>query len=378
MAKKLLFILNEPTYFVSHRLPIACAARDAGYMIYIATGDAIAPKKITEEGFVYYQIPLSRNGRNIFAEFTSLIAIYRLMRHLKPDLVHLVTIKPVLYGAIAARFARVPAVVAAVSGLGYAFIEQYFEAKLLKFLVQRLYRAAFRHKNLQVIFQNSDDERTLLNMGVLNKNQSNLIRGSGVDLSYYCQSAEPCSPPFVVVMASRLLRNKGVMEYVAATQLLRARGINARFWLAGHPDQGNPTSIDEQQLRMWIKNQDIEYLGYCQDIPRLFSQVHLVVLPSYREGLPRVLVEAAACGRAVITTDVPGCRAAITPGKTGLLVKVKDPSSLANAIYTLLTNHSLRQAMGVEGRKLAEHEFNITKIVEQHTKIYQMIVGHNN
>jgi glycosyltransferase involved in cell wall biosynthesis len=368
--RKLLFILNEPTYFISHRLPIALAAKAAGYEIHIATGETIPPQRIKEENFSYHPIPLSRSGRNIYSELLSLFAIYRLMKKIRPDIVHLVTIKPVIYGAIAARFARVPAVVAAISGLGYAFIDQHLEARILRNIISRLYRVAFQHPNLKVIFQNTDDENTLLNMGALKKEQSILIRGSGVDLKHYHYTAEPPAPPLVVVMAARLLRDKGVMEFIEAATILRTQDINVRIWLAGRPDPGNPSSIDEEQLEFWTKNKTIEYLGYCDNIPSLFSQAHLVVLPSYREGLPRVLAEAAACGRAIVTTDVPGCREAIIPGKTGLLVKARDPASLANAIHSLLINHPLRQTMAANGRRFAENVYNIIDIVDEHLHIY--------
>lgn len=376
MKRTLLFILNEPTYFISHRLPIAIAARHEGYDIHVATGEPIAPQKIADEGFVYHPIPLSRSGRNVFSELKSLYAMYRLMKKLKPDIVHLVTIKPVIYGSLAARFAKVPAVVAAISGLGYAFIDQYLEAKILRRLISHLYRHAFRHENLKVIFQNKDDEDTLLKMGALKKEQSMLIHGSGVDLTRYAFTKEPNNTPLIVVMAARLLKDKGIREYVEAAALLRAQGINARFWLAGPLDPGNPSAIRETQLRQWIINQDIEYLGYCDNIPELFSQVNLVVLPSYREGLPRVLAEAAACGRAVVTTDVPGCRAAIIPGETGLLTNVRDAVSLSDAIHRLLCNESLRYQMGTNGRKLAEHLFNIDHIVAVHLQLYNTLTEH--
>ena len=373
MKRTLLFILNEPTYFISHRLPIAIAARDAGYEIHVATGAKIAPPRINEEGFSYHPLPLSRSGRNIISELISLVAIYRLMRRIKPDIVHLVTIKPVIYGSIAARFARVPAVVAAVSGLGYAFIDQYLEAKFLRKIISHLYRVAFRHKNLKVIFQNDDDKNTLIQLKAVKEDQSVLIRGSGVDLTQYNYYPEPNTSLPIIVMAARLLRDKGVAEYVEAAKILRSKGVKARFWLAGNPDPGNPSSIDENQLNTWIKNKDIEYIGYCQNISHLFSQVNLVVLPSYREGLPRVLAEAAACGRAVITTDVPGCRAAIIPDKTGLLVEVKNTLSLTTAIHKLLFDNILRNSMGSEGRKLAENKFNITRIVDDHLQIYHIV-----
>lgn len=370
MKKRILFIINDPAYFVLHRLPIAIAAREQGYEIHLAGGDLNVLPQIRDLNFEYHFIPIARSGRNIFIEMKTLIALYFLMRRLKPSIVHLITIKPVLYGALVARLAKVPAVVAAITGLGYVFTNQHAETRLLRRVVVLLYRHAFRHKNLKVLFENVDDENALLALGVLKKEQSVLIRG-GVDLTQYIYNHEPETPP-VVVLASRLLKDKGVLEYVEAAKLLKKSGLNARFLLAGYPDPGNPSSISEAQLKEWVFAQDIEYIGY-QNTATLFSQVHLVVLPSYREGLPRVLVEAAACGRAIVTTDVPGCRAAITPGKTGLLVNVQDVASLAEGIRTLLTNPDLRKNMGMEGRKLAEAEFDIRKIVAEHLRVYQML-----
>ncbi|OGV29523.1 MAG: hypothetical protein A3E88_00305 [Legionellales bacterium RIFCSPHIGHO2_12_FULL_35_11] len=372
--KKLLFILNEPTYFISHRLPIAIAAKKEGYEIHVATGYPNAIPRIIDEGFTYHAIPLSRSGRNVFVEIYSILAIYHLMKKLKPDITHLVTIKPVIYGSLAARFAKIPAVVAAVSGLGYAFIDDYLEARLLRKIISRLYRHAFQHKNLKVIFQNTDDRDTLIKIGAVKEEQSVLIRGSGVDLNHYKYTEEPSTPPFVVVMASRLLRDKGVYEYVAAAKLLRDESINAKFLLAGKTDKGNPSSVSQKQLSRWSQDKDIEYIGY-QDTQILFQKVHLVVLPSYREGLPRVLAEAAASGRAIITTDVPGCRAAIVPDKTGLLVNVGDHLSLARAIMKICSNDSLRHEMSKNARLFAEMEFNIVNIVDEHLKIYSLISG---
>lgn len=370
MKKKILFIINDPTYFVSHRLPIAIEAREQGYEVHLAGGEPNILPKIRDLNFAYHFIPLSRSGRNIGSEFKSLLSLYFLMRKLQPFVVHLITIKPVLYGSLVARLAKVPAVVAAVTGLGYAFINN--EAKILRKIVIHLYRHAFRHKNLKVLFQNVDDKNTLLSLGVLKEEQSVLIRGSGADLTQYSYSPEPETFTYVVVLASRLLKDKGVVEYVEAAKLLKKSGLNVRFLLAGDIDPGNPSSLDEVQIQKWVRDQDIEYIGY-QDTATLFSQVHIVVLPSYREGLPRVLIEAAACGRAVVTTDVPGCRDAITPNKTGLLVKAQDAKALAEGIRTLITNSAMRKEMGIEGRKLAETEFDIKKIVSEHMQVYSSL-----
>lgn len=371
MQKRLLFILNEPTYFISHRLPIAIAARNAGYEVHVATGARDAPSAITLEGFQYHSLPLSRSGRNIFVELKSILVIYRLIKKINPHIVHLVTIKPVIYGCIAARFAKVPAVIAAVSGLGYAFIDQYVEAKILKKIVSQLYCYAFRHPNLNVIFQNQDDQNTLTKITGLSLTRTTLIPGSGVDLNHYQYTPEPENSPPIAIMAARLLRDKGIYEYIAAAKILRKKGVIAKFWLAGQIDHGNPSSVTAKQLKKWQKEGYIEYLGHHDNIPKLFSKCNLVVLPSYREGLPRVLSEAAACGRAVVTTDVPGCRSAIIPQKTGLLVNVRDAVSLANALEKILTDKKTRHEMGMAGRKLAEEHFNIQKIITQHMLLYQ-------
>jgi glycosyltransferase involved in cell wall biosynthesis len=372
MKKKLLFIINDLTCFITHRMPVALAARDQGFEIHIATANPNGLPQIQDEGFFYYCLPLSRSGKNILSETISLFAMYRLMRRIQPSIVHLITIKPVTYGSLAARFAKVPAVVAAVTGLGYAFTERRVKARLLRKIISRLFRYAFKHKNLKVIVQNNDDKNTLIQIGALQETQAILISGSGVNLQQYQYCVEPESLPYIIVLAARLLHDKGINEYVAAAKLLKQKGLNARFLIAGQSDPGNPSAISEAQLQAWTEAQDIEYLGF-QNTAELFSQAHIVVLPSYREGLPRVLIEAAACGRAVITTDVPGCRAAIIPDVTGLLVNAQDPTSLAQAMEKLILNDALRIQMGIEGRKFAEREFNLTKIVAQHLQVYGAI-----
>lgn len=370
MKKKLLFIVNEPTYFISHRFPIALAAHDAGYEIHLATGTKAPPPEIREKRFYYHHIPLSRSGQNIFLESLSVVTMYRLMKQIQPDIVHLITTKPVIYGSFVARLARVPAVVAAVSGLGFIFTGQDFKTKSLRRIVHHFYQFGFKHKNLKVIFQNKHDQALLLEMGVLQAKQSLIIHGSGVDLSQYAYAEEPSTRPLIVLMAARLLADKGIREYVEAARILKLRGMNVEFWLAGSIDPGNPTSVNEEQLQTWQQEGSVKILSYIRDIPKLFSQVHLVVLPSYREGLPRVLSEAAACGRAVITSDVPGCRDAILPEKTGMLVKVKDALDLANAIQYLLSNDALRKEMGLAARYFAERRFDITRIVKAHMDIF--------
>jgi glycosyltransferase involved in cell wall biosynthesis len=285
-----------------------------------------------------------------------------------------VTIKPVLYGGLAARLVGVPSVVAAISGLGFVFMSNGSKVKLVRFFVVRIYKFVLNKQNLKVIFQNPDDRNAIMKAVSLEVKKIVTIRGSGVDLSKFSVKPLPAGLP-IVVMASRLLRDKGVIEFLKAVQLLKKRGVGARFWLVGNPDPGNPTSIDFEQLLKTHDAKGVELLGQRDDIFEVFSQSHIVVLPSYREGLPKVLLEAAACGRAVVTTDVPGCRHAVEVGVTALLVPPYDPVSLADAIESLIIDQDLCCRMGLAGRDLAEREFSIDKVVATHLTIYDELVA---
>lgn len=371
MTQTLLFIVNSPEFFISHRLALALAARDEGFTVHVATGPGRAREQIEAQGLVHHEIPLSRSGRNPFTELCSLWAIFRLMRSINPRLVHLVTIKPVLYGGLVARIARVPAVVVAISGLGSVFVSHNRSGVWLRNVIKRIYRLALGHPNIKVIFQNPDDRSVLVNSGAIRTDQTEMIRGSGVALSEYHVHPEPEDAP-VVIFAARLLKDKGVVEFVTAARILSARNVHAKFWLAGSPDPDNPTSVTEEQIAEWRLQDAVEPLGFRSDIADLFARSNVVVLPSYYgEGLPKVLIEAAACGRPVVTTDHPGCRDAIEAGRTGLLVPVRDATALANAIQSLIEDPVGRKKMGAAGRALAEKEFAIEKVVGAHLRIYR-------
>ena len=370
---KLVFIVNAPEFFLSHRLPLALAAKEAGYNVQIATGPGAASEHIKKQGFKHHYLPLSRSGANPFKELYSLWSLWKLMRRLKPDLVHLVTIKPVLYGGLIARLVGIPAVLVAISGLGSVFIARDGALSWRRRVVQLLYRLALGHPNLKVIFQNPDDKASVIRFGAVREEQAMLVRGSGVNLSDYPVEPEPVDVP-VVTFAARLLKEKGVLEFVEAARLLHERGVASRFWLVGDPDPGNPSSINENDIDRWCESGLIEALGYRTDISEVFANSNLVVLPSYREGLPKILIEAAAAGRAVITTDQPGCRDAIEANVTGLLVPIKDAEALANAIEQLINDSELRLSMANAGRKLAEREFGVDKVIKAHLKLYRELI----
>ncbi|WP_434571589.1 glycosyltransferase family 4 protein [Pseudomonas sp. Z3-6] len=373
MTHTFLMVVNDPAFFISHRLAVAQGARKAGYTVHIATMDGKAVKLITDEGFTHHSIPLSRSGSNPFFELLALFCIWRLLWRIRPDILHLVTVKPVVYGGIAARLAPVKGVVAAVSGLGYLFLSKGSKATLLRKVVSFFYKVALGKKNLRVIFQNPDDRDLLIGLGVLDPGKVEMVRGSGVDLKLYSFEPERLDSLPVICLAARLLRDKGVLEFVDAVRILHQRGVKARFQLIGDIDPGNPTTITEAEMSTWREEGLIELLGYRKDIARLFANVNLVTLPSYREGLPKVLVEAAACGRAVVTTDVPGCRDAIDPDVTGLLVPMGNALALADGLQLLIDDPIRRQSMGAAGRALAENEFDLRKVVQQHMDIYSKL-----
>jgi glycosyltransferase involved in cell wall biosynthesis len=371
LARSILFVVNSPSFFLSHRLPVALAARRQGYEVHVATPCGPGVAEIAAAGLVHHTLPLTRSGSNPVREVSTLVSLWRLMRGIRPSIVHLVTIKPVLYGGLMARLARLPGVVVAISGLGAVFVPRDEKGGWLRWFVTSLYRVSLGHPNSVVIFQNHDDRDVLAAMGAIRNDQPRLIRGSGVALDAYPMWPEPAEGPPVVTMAARLLLDKGVEEFVEAARILAARGVSAEFRLIGEPDPGNPASVAARQLDEWRSIPNLRVLGFRQDIAEQYARSHIITLPSYYgEGLPKSLVEAAACGRAVVTTDRPGCRDAIEPGKSGLLVPVRDVTALADAIQYLIEHPEKRRAMGQAGRKLAEREFAIEKIVAQHLAIY--------
>lgn len=369
--KTALFVVNDFAFFLSHRLPLALKLREEGVEVHLATTAYINREELqstTLKGITLHDIPLSRGGMNILMEIKTFLSILKVCLLVRPDLIHLVTIKPVLYGGTIARFLRIKGVVAAVSGLGSMFTVSKFKYVLP--IVKIAYKIAFSSKRLKVIVQNRDDLNKLSTFVNLQPKQFALIRGSGVKLENYTYTPEP-EGEVVVSMAARLLIDKGVLEYIEAIRILKQRNVQAKFRLIGDPDLHNPTSINSSQVELWTNEGIVECMGFRKDVNELFGQSHIIVLPSYREGLPKVLAEAAACGRAVITTDVAGCRDAIESGSTGILVPVKNAKALADAIEDLIVNPQKRKEMGAAGRVLAEEAFDVRKIVSEHLSIYR-------
>tara|TARA_A100001015_G_scaffold295164_1_gene373855 strand:- start:363 stop:1325 length:963 start_codon:yes stop_codon:yes gene_type:complete len=317
---------------------------------------------------------MHRSKISLFSNLITLFDIWNFFRKEKPDIAHLVTIKPYLYGGIISRLIPVPCLVTAVSGLGTMFIGNELRNKFLRFFLYPIYKFAFNHFNQKIIVQNKDDMKLLVEWGVLNPDKVQLLKGSGVKLENFTNLKEPDGIP-TICFAARLLRDKGVYEFINAARIIKRKGIKAKFLLAGDLDINNPTSLNLEDLEIIKKEGFVEILGHYKDIPKLFSRSNVICLPSYREGFPKGLIEAAAASRAVVTTDVPGCRDAIIINKTGLIVPVKNSDKLADALQWLIEHPRERIAMGVAGRKLAEKEFLIETIVQQHLNIYKNLIN---
>lgn len=373
MTRRLLFIVNVDWAFLTNRLPIAREALLQGYQVHIATSLTDKNEVLREYGFIVHSLSMDRGSASISDALRVSFQIYKIYQQIKPDVIHLVTIKPVLLGGLMARFLGMPAVVAAIPGLGFIFMATGFKAGLRRYFVELLYRSVFSHRNLTVIFQNADDLIRLSKSTGLSASKVVLIRGSGVDLFEYPKAPQISSTP-VVMLVARLIKDKGIVEFVDAVRLLRQKNLNARFVLVGNVDMANPTSIKDVDIKNWVNEGLIEWWGHRSDMPNVLLAAQVVVLPSYREGLPKVLIEAAASGRAVITTDVPGCRDAIDPNVSGLLVPVRDPSALAIAIESLINDPQRCQAMGDAGRILAERAFDVRQVVDAHMQIYGNLI----
>ncbi len=368
--KKLLFLVTEDWYFCSHRLPPARAAQAAGYDIVVATRVAQRGAEITAEGFKLVPIGLRRRSRNPFREIAAIAEIVQLYRRERPDIVHHVALKPVLYGSLAALLVRRPAVVNALAGMGFLFTSTTRLATLLRAAVSRVFRVLLNAGRNVLILQNPDDMAMLVSGGLVTASRVRLIRGSGVDIDRFRPSPEPDGVP-VVMLASRMLWDKGVGEFVAAAALLRARGVAARFVLVGDGDADNPASIPDDQLKAWHDSGVVECWGRCDNMPAALAQAHIVCLPSYREGLPKVLLEAAACARPLVATDAPGCREIVRHGDNGLLVPLRDAAGLAEAIARLVGDPALRLQMGETGRQMVESEFSEARVAQQTLAVYR-------
>lgn len=375
MTKKLLIVITNPDFFLSHRKEIALEAKSQGYEVHLCTMNKPSVAEIKSLGFIHHNWRIARTGTNPLSEFLAILSLWRVFWTVRPDIVHLVTIKAVLYGGILARLSPVKGVVTAISGLGFVFSSQKLKARILRSVLKYFYAFALGHSNQKIIFQNPDDRELLYHVTGFDLTKVEMIRGSGVNLEKFTPKPES-EGDIVFTFAARLLWDKGIGEFIDAANSLVGQDLPVRFLVVGEPDSLNPESVKDEHIKRWAMQPRISFLGHksAEEMPEIFAKSHVVVLPSYREGLPKVLLEAQASGRPVITTDVPGCRDAIEEGKTGLLCPVRDASILAVQMRKLIEKPELRREMGQNARKLAEEVFGVEKVVEQHLNIYSKIL----
>ena len=374
--KRVLIVVNELWFFLSHRLPIGVAAVDAGYKVHVASriGSEDEIAQLSAAGIVFHPIPLQRSSSNPWDEWNTIRFLVTLYREIRPDLVHHVTIKPILYGTLAARLVGGIMVLNAISGLGFTFIANGMIAMFRRSLLVLFYRLLINSKVVWMLFQNPDDRDLFEQYGITYQGHAREIKGSGVDLTQFLPTPLPVGTPKVVLIA-RMLWDKGVGEFVESAKLIKQRGIEVQFLLVGSIDEGNPKSIPVEQLGEWTRSGHVDWLGSRSDIPQLLEESRIVVLPSYREGLPKTLIEAASAGRPIVTTDVPGCREVVQHGKNGILVSIRNAEQLADAIEKLIRDPELCRIMGRKGRQMAEQQFSVQRVVDETLDLYSELLS---
>ncbi len=371
-ARKLLYVVNKTAYFCSHRLSLAKAAQAEGYEVHVAAPEKEGSEQLLSEGMYFHELPLVRKSLSLWQEWKTLRAIFKLYKKLKPDLVQNITIKPVLYGGIVARFFPIPARVSLIPGLGYVFSASSHKARILQFALRFFYPIALNHGNHRVIVQNPDDKATLLQGKMVKPQYVCVILGSGVDLKQFTVTPLPEKP--VVTLAARLVKEKGIYEFIAAAKAMQQLGIEAKFLLVGDSDEGNYSAIPSAELKAWHQSGLIEWHPWRRDMDVILQQTQIFCFPSYfAEGVPKVLLEAAASGRPIITLDKPGCREVVKQGENGYLVTEGNQAELNQRLKSLLEDPERCRTMGLAGRKRCEALFSLEKINHETLALYAML-----
>lgn len=374
----MLLVANTSWYLVNFRLPLLRDLRAAGYEVGVVAPSDSFSAQLEAEGFPRQPWRLARRSLNPLQEARALLALVRIYRRQRPDLVHHFTIKACLYGTIAAKLAGVPRVINAVTGLGPVFLGTRKRSRLLQRVLHPLYRAVFSARRSTVVFQNADDQEQLILLGIAAREQVQLIRSSGVDVDHFQPQSPPagCYQPLPrLLFPSRLIAEKGLDDLLTACRLLWAEGERFQLLLAGERDAGNRSSLSPEELDALRTDPRIRCIGHSNDMRSVYAASDLVVLPSWREGLSRALIEAASMERPIITTDVPGCRDVIDHGRSGLLVPLRDPQALRLAIRLLLRNPELAGGFGREARRKVVAEFEVTQVNARTLAEYARVLG---
>lgn len=367
---KILLVANTDWYLYNFRLSLAKRLGEDGWEVALLSPDGPYTRALIESGFKWFRLPLSRRGVLPTVEVRTFMQLRRIYLQENPDLIHHHTIKPNIYGTFAAATCGDPAVVNSITGLGYLFLSGDAFARLLRPFALFLYRRAFQHPSMRVIFENRGDREVFLRHAIVQPGQHTLIRGVGVDLERFEFTPMPAGDPLVILPA-RMLWDKGVGEFVSAARMLKSLNVHVQFALVGDIDPGNPSSIPRSQLEAWVEEGAVAWWGHRMDMPEVYAASHVVVLPSKAEGTPTVLLEAAAVGRPVVASDIPGCREVILSGETGLLVPPEEPEMLANVLESLLKNKAWAREMGLKARQHIEKHFDQDNINERTIAVYR-------
>ncbi|OQW50287.1 MAG: hypothetical protein A4S09_00395 [Proteobacteria bacterium SG_bin7] len=363
MNKKLVFIVNNSAFFASHRLALGVAAKKRGYDVFILAPNSSDIHTIASLGLHLRNFYLKRKSINPIHELISVISILKVLREIRPDIIHGVSIKACIYSSLAGRILGVEKIIQSITGLGYVFTDDGRVAKFIRVLVGFLFRIVFRGR-IKVIFQNSDDQELFIDRGWIRRDQVVLIHGAGVDLQKFSASEEKPGP-VKILFPARMLKDKGLTEFIEACKVLRARNIEFEALLAGAEDLDNPNGIKRETILQWQDEKIATWLGHVSDMATLLKNIHIVCLPSYREGLSLALAEAAASGRPIVTTNVPGCRDVVKDEINGFLVPPKDIKILVDRLEKLILSSELRRAMGKNGREFASKNLSLDSVVSQ-------------
>lgn len=370
MSRNLYIIVNQDWFFLSHRLPIGIAAKEVGFDVTVVSEDTGVSHKIREAGLKTINLPINKTGTNLKEEFKTFLFLLRLFKKVKPDIVHLVGLKTILWGGLACKIAGIKSVVSAVCGLGVLFNEKNSQSLMSKSIL-KVFRFIHRDKDVHVIFQNNDDKALFINNKIIKEEQCAFTNGSGIDLSKYSYTQEPAEGPIKIIFTARMVEDKGTLVLIEAAKLLEKEFKNeVQFWLCGGLDT-NPNGITKEMLEELCDGEYIQWLGHRSDILELLKKSHIMAFPSwYREGLPKSVIEAEAIGRPIVTTDSVGCRDTVIDGVNGFIVPIKDANALATALKKLILNKDIRQEMGKAARIFAENKFSINDVIKVHLDIY--------
>lgn len=372
--KNLTYVVNVDWFFISHRLDIAKKAHSEGFLVNVITSftDKNNIEKLQSLGFIVHDLKISRDGLHPFSELKTLIAIFRKLLAVRPDILHLISIKPILYAGISAKFLGIKKVVYSLPGMGHVFTSEKKRFKFIQNMTLFFYKLIMNGKSNKVIIQNNFDRDYLISKKIINKKKIIMIYGSGVDLNIFNSKNKIKTKNINIMMISRLLFEKGVIEYLTAAREIKSLYHDIEFSLIGDFDD-NPGSLKIDDILPFTESGIVNFHGFKKDIHKVLAKASIIVLPSYREGFPKVVMEASASGVPVITTNVPGCKDSIVNGETGMLVPPKDYQAIKDAISSFLEDRNKIEIMGYNARKHAEKYFDINKVINTHLQIYNNI-----